>query len=476
MSGDQVTDTIDSGNNDPPLSAGPANSSIENNHILKNSEWLCGFRVDNIDRPQVLPRQVASYVEGATPFIEETNTVRTEVVTMYNKRESNYVHHGWSVGAIVTVSPWTSSRIHATNRHNIGGAWVTKRTLFTRLRLQVLLQDLAPIPEFMAAIKAGLRQPTRFERCQAVYMLSVAVSATEWRAIIIVTVAPIISLLTENLQAQLVQLYAERLSYIPPLAIEPVSWQREVYDDTNNASRTISRVGIRIGYYVDRLSVTYLNGETSSGGREGGAKHIFVLANGDYIIEMLTCTDNNNWLRGIQFITNTGRCSAIYGRWEDIPAIARSRGGILAGFWMRTKLDPNDNEAITGVWGIWLHDYISRVPKQNDVYSDYYGAKTQTGTCFNDRALVGNSSSMHTSSVGIGSGVDVDSIQNGERKTPRHGGPGDHPHQLELGDEEYIVSVSGRHNESFLTQLYFGTNLGRISNIYDNGAGKEFPA
>ncbi|CAE6489676.1 unnamed protein product [Rhizoctonia solani] len=466
---------------------------------LKNSGWLCGFRVDNIDKPQVLPHRVALYADGETPFIEETNEMRTEVATMDNKRESNYVHHGWSAGAIATVSPWTTSRIHATNRHNSGGAWVTKKILATRLRIQVLPQDLAPVPEFVVAMEEAVSRSTRFERLQAVYhalsrwgdvvpieieigfsltltdteanfkkvnapsspnittpnisgdglQLPASLSnslahlstiktasimrkgaadsmgwnddawatkdvpATEWRTTTIVTVVPTICLLPDDFQAQLAHLYAEKLSYVPPLAIEPIIWRRAIYDNTGNASRTISRVGIRIGYRIESISVAYLDGEASRGGVERGAEQTFVLANGDYIIEMLTCADNDGWLCGLQFITNTGRCSAIYGRWEGVPIIARSRGGILAGFSIRTKLDVDDNEEITGVWGIWRHDYISQVPKENDVYSDYFGVEAQSGICFNDRTLIGNSSSMRISSVEIGFGDGIDSIQVG---------------------------------------------------------------
>ncbi|KAG8726167.1 hypothetical protein FRC11_000692, partial [Ceratobasidium sp. 423] len=75
----------------------------------------------------------------------------------------------WSNGAVATISPWTSSRIDATNLPNPEGDWVTRRTLVTRLRVQVLLEDLAPVPELVAAIEEALDRPTRFEKFQAVY-------------------------------------------------------------------------------------------------------------------------------------------------------------------------------------------------------------------------------------------------------------------------------------------------------------------
>ncbi|KAG8747361.1 hypothetical protein FRC11_012413 [Ceratobasidium sp. 423] len=158
-------DSVD--NNAPPPES--TNNLEENSHILNNNGWLCGFRVDKMDGPQALTRRVASYIDGAAPMIEETNNILTETITAHNKRESNYVHQGWSNGAVATVSPWTSSRIDATNLPNPEGDWVTRRALVTRLRVQVLLEDLVPVPEFVAAIEEALDRPTRFEKFQAVY-------------------------------------------------------------------------------------------------------------------------------------------------------------------------------------------------------------------------------------------------------------------------------------------------------------------
>ncbi|KAG8701827.1 hypothetical protein FRC11_011873, partial [Ceratobasidium sp. 423] len=129
---------------------------------------LCGFRVDNMDGPQVVAHQVASHVDGAAPFIEK-NDIFTEIITTHHKRESNYIHQGWSVGAAATISPWTLSRRDATNRYNAGGTWTTRRMLAPRLRAQVLLEDLIPVPEFEAAIEQALTRPSRFEKFQAVY-------------------------------------------------------------------------------------------------------------------------------------------------------------------------------------------------------------------------------------------------------------------------------------------------------------------
>ncbi|CAE6426585.1 unnamed protein product [Rhizoctonia solani] len=563
--------------NNAPLPPGFTTGPSGNDQILKNAGWLCGFRVDNMDGPQVVARQVASYVDGAALFVEEKDDIFTEIITTHLKHESHYVHQGWSVGAVTTVSPWTLSRRDATNRYNAGGTWITRRTLALRLRLQVLLEDLVPAPEFEAAIEEALTRPSRFEKFQAVYQalsrwgdvvpleielgssLSLTdteanfaqlpvttlynsfthlstiktaniarkgvasnlewregtwtmagVPATGWRPIRIVTVVPTISLLADSLQARLTKLYAERFSYVPSLMFDPIGWQCKTHDDTNNASRTISSVEIHGTDEIIGLSIKYLDGVVSRGGRDAGNRHTFALNSGEHIVEILTCTIHE-WRHGIQFITNTGRCSVIYGMLEGTPIISRSKGGVLAGFSTSSKEHPEWNYLITGVRGIWRYDLLPRVPKENDVYSDYYGAATEHGKGFNDRALIGNSNSMRISSIEVWSGAGIDGIQvglkpytpsqsvahhsynvrsntqkftytddensqNDKLKTACHGGSGGAHHSFELRNGEYIVSASGRFNEEGVTQLCFVTNLSRRTEVYGEGDGQPFSA
>ncbi|KAH7333550.1 Jacalin-like lectin domain-containing protein [Rhizoctonia solani] len=200
---------------------------------------------------------------------------------------------------------------------------------------------------------------------------------------------------------------------------------------------------------------------------------------------MVTCTDGE-WLRAMQFITSKGRCSVIYGMLDGIPVISRSKGGILAGFLASSKKHPQWEFMMTSAEGIWRHDLMPKIPKENDVYSDYYGARNLPGTSFNDRALIANSNSMYISNVTIQAGAHIDGIQftyrdarNGQHdksKTQHHGGFGGTHYSFELGEGEYIVSVSGKYNEKYLTQLCFGTNLGRMSDVYGGGAGNTFSA
>ncbi|CAE6405292.1 unnamed protein product [Rhizoctonia solani] len=318
--------------------------------------------------------------------------------------------------------------------------------------------------------------------------IAMDVLATEWRPIKISAVTPTFTLLSDSLQEQLSELSAKKLSYFPPLTISPIRFLCTIYDNTNNASKTISAVKIHGTDYIVCLSLTYRDSvsSTSRDSGKGGFRHSpFTLVNGEYIIEMLTCSDGE-WMRGVQFVTSTGRCSAIYGLLEGVPVISRRKGGILAGFSINTKKHPTWDYLVVGVRGIWRHDAIQSIPKENDVYSDYFGAQRQHGTAFNDRALIGNSNSMYISNIEIRAGAGIDGIQftygdasNGQHdklKSPHHGGFGGISYQFGLGDGEHIISVSGKCDEIYLTQICFGTNLGRTSEVYGEGSGQPFSA
>ncbi|CAE6475132.1 unnamed protein product [Rhizoctonia solani] len=505
-----------------------------------------------MDGPQLTTSQVASYKDGSTPLIEETNSIITEVVTTRNKRESNFVHHGWSGGAVATLSPWMSSRIHATNRHNPVGTWITRRTLAQRLTARVLAEDLVPAPEFKTAIEEALSHSTRFEKFQAVYCvlnrwgdvipleieLGISLSLTDteanfaqfpaatsynsltnasktktaniiqkgaansvgcedgmwtttdvpssqWKLIRVTAVVPTLNLLSTDTRTRLSDLHDELLAYVPPLTIDIVHSECTIHDDMVNAAKTISQVGIRYGHHIVALSVTYLDGVTSGDGGDVGMAGTFTLTEGEHIAEIMTCA-SDEWLHAIQFITNKGRCSAIYGWFQGTPTVSRSEGGVLAGFSMRTKKHPQHGYMVTEANGIWRHDLIPRTPKESDVYSDYFGAKNQHGQGFNDRALIGNSSSIHITCVEVRAHGEIHSIEftytdtrNGKNrkfKAPRHGGSHGPYYRFDLGEGEHIVSVTGKYNDNWLTHLCFGTNLGRTSEVYGGGGGESFSA
>ncbi|KAL5638765.1 hypothetical protein ACGC1H_003202 [Rhizoctonia solani] len=523
-----------------------------------NDPGLRGFRVDSVDGPRISAHKVASYVDGASPSIEDSDTsnLSTDISVSKNERELNYSHRGWSLGAIREISPWTSSRIAANNQPNQTGTWYTRTTKTKRVRVEALLEDLTPAPEFEAAIEEALGLPTVFEKFQAVYHAlnrwgdvipleieigsSIALSSTQldhvqsseinersfdnisqfstiknstvaitgadltltydqwattndlasntwWQRIAINKVVPTANLLSGDLQTRLSELYAQRLCCIPPGGVGPVNQQYRTYDDTQHASKTISSIKIRCSYFIELLSITYSDGLTSTkhgGGGHVGVEYEFALATGEHITEMLTWT-RGEWLHGLQFVTSMGRCSDQYGIHYGTPTVSRCIGGILVGFLSHTKLHPEYKEMYHSVQGIWRRDLVPRVPKEDDIYSEYFG-DIQNGRAFNDRTLVGNSTSIHISSVEVRSDEWIDSIQfnytdivnSREHKlsTIRRGGPGGPHHQFALQDGEHIVTISGRHEANCITQLCFGTSRGRTSEVFGSGKGQTFSA
>ncbi|CAE6405255.1 unnamed protein product [Rhizoctonia solani] len=451
-----------------------------NDSILQKAGWLHGLRMDDICGPRVSARQVASYVDGATVFIEYTNELSTETIVTSTKRETNYVHRGWSMGAIATVSPWTLSRIAARNQPNAEGTWYTKLTKAKRLKVEVKLEDLAGVPEFEAAIENALKQPTTFEKFQAIYR-----TLDRWGDVVPLEIEIGSSLAMTDTKIDHLQfpetgernfnstarLSAIKIADITVVVcvqqyirdIDAYRYYHKTYDDNQHSLKTISSVMIRFSDFIELLTATYSDSTISS--KHGGSGHVgtghkFMLATDEHIAEMFIWR-HDEWIRGFQFITSMGQCSPQYGTHDGLPTIARSRGGVLAGFLIHTRNHSQHGQMYSDVQGVWRHDLIPRVLKEDDVYSDYLG--DSNGRAFNDRVLVGNSNSVRATSVEIRSGDCIDSIQftyvdvidGREYKfmTPRHGGPGGSPHQFVLEDGEHIVTVSGWHGEQRITQL-----------------------
>ncbi|CAE7186673.1 unnamed protein product [Rhizoctonia solani] len=314
-------------------------------------------------------------------------------------------------------------------------------------------------------------------------------SNTQWQRVAVNKVTPTVNLLPSHLRARLSGLYAKQLCYIPPGGVGPanVLYAYQTYDDTKHASRTISSITIRCSYFIEVLAITYSDGLTTTkhgGGGHVGVEYEFALATGEHIIEMLIWVEGD-WLFGLQFVTNLGRCSDQYGIQFGPPIVARCKGGILVGFLSHTKLHPEYKEMYHKVQGIWRCDLLPRIPKEDDVYSEYFGDKNRNGRAFNDRVLVGNSTSIHISSVEVWSGEFIDRIQftyteivDGRefKSTAQHGGPGGSYHRFALENGEQIVTVSGKHEAACITQLCFVTNRGRTSEVFGGGKGQSLSA
>ncbi|CAE6416079.1 unnamed protein product [Rhizoctonia solani] len=302
--------------------------------------------------------------------------------------------------------------------------------------------------------------------------LTKEVPSPQWRKIRISAVVPTLNLLSAELQSQLSQLYAKRLSYSPPLTIGPVDSSSRTHDDIDHASHQISGIIVYATDFVRSLTFLYKDGTRSKhrGTDSYGAEHEFTLADGEFITEMLIWGDD--WIRGLQFVTNFGRCSPHFGGGgtvEHTPTIARSKGGILVGALTMIKQFGRQGFILHKIQGIWRHDLVDKVPKQDDVFSDYYGAKIG-GLLFNDRVIVRNSD-MAISKIEIRCYAVINSIQftyvgktdegTIESQTMRHGGPGGQEKQFVLEPGEHVVSVSGRYDDERITQLCFVTNRGK---------------
>lgn len=277
----------------------------------------------------------------------------------------------------------------------------------------------------------------------------ISVPPLHWRQTRIREAVPTTRLLPIELQDQLSQLYAQRLSYTP--AITRSDSTCSTHDDTPHASRNISSITIYATGDVRSVTFSYADKMSSSkheGSEIGGSQHEFVLTDGEYITEMFIWSDN--WVYGLQFVTNFGRCSPNMGGCWNKPIVARCKGGVLVG--AVSLIKPHDfGHLLRDIQGIWRHDVIDKVPKEDDVFFEYFGSKK--GMPFNDRVVVRNSD-MAISKVEVGCGSEIDSLQLtylentrqglSEHQTERHGGLGGSKKQFTLENGEHIVSVLGK--------------------------------
>ncbi|KAG8753705.1 hypothetical protein FRC11_007176, partial [Ceratobasidium sp. 423] len=315
------------------------------------------------------------------------------------ERETNYIHHGWSLGAVSTISPWISSRIAVNNQPNAEGTWLTRRALVLRFRVRVSLADLVPAEGFKAEIEAALEKRTVFTKFEAVYRalhkwgdvvaleiemgtslvftdletnvhqlpdtatwneirnrlaasqtarttrqegmdylhweneewpnLKTTVSPIHWCQTRIREVVATTRLLPVELQDQLSQLYAQRLSYAPVIAHG--DGPRKAHDDAPYTLKRVSSIIVYATVHIRSITFSYADKSLSKheGSETGGFEHEFVLTDGEHITEIFIW--RGDWIHGIQFVTNFGRCSLQFGGGWGTPTVARSKGGVLVG-------------------------------------------------------------------------------------------------------------------------------------------------
>ncbi|CAE6473783.1 unnamed protein product [Rhizoctonia solani] len=298
-----------------------------------------------------------------------------------------------------------------------------------------------------------------------------------WRQTRVRSVVDTIRLLPVELQGQLSQLYARRLSYVPAITIGPGDSTCKTHDDTPLAGQTISGATIYASDYIRSMKFVYVDKliwSKHEGSESYGSEHDFVLGDGEYITEMLIWKSSWGYVNGLQLITNVGRCSPHFGGVWGTPTVVRSKGGVLVGIISLIK-QHDYGRMFRDIQGIWRHDVFDTVPKEEDVFSDYFGS--EKGKPFNDRIVVRNSD-MAISKIEIWSDSVIDCLQftyrdkasqgHNEAQTERHGGRGNRK-EFALETGEHVVSVSGRYNNERVTQLSFVTDKSRSTEVFGQG-------
>jgi hypothetical protein len=101
------------------------------------------------------------------------NDIITESITTKTERQANYVQQGWSLSAIATTTPWTTSRMTGINLRSVDqeGERITKRFMFQRLSFHLRANELEPVPEFEADVRTALAKSSSFEQFHELYRI-----------------------------------------------------------------------------------------------------------------------------------------------------------------------------------------------------------------------------------------------------------------------------------------------------------------
>ncbi|CAE6459947.1 unnamed protein product, partial [Rhizoctonia solani] len=165
-------------------------------------------------------------------------------------------------------------------------------------------------------------------------------SPVHWRQTRIREVVATTRLLPIELQDQLSRLYAQRLSYAP--VITRGDHPHKTCDGTPHSTKSVSKVIVHEAGHIRNITFLYADESLSKheGSGPGSSEHVFMLTAGEHITEVLIW--KGDWIYGLQFITNFGRCSLPFGGGWGVPTVARSKGGVLVGAASLIKQHPPD--------------------------------------------------------------------------------------------------------------------------------------
>ncbi|CUA68620.1 hypothetical protein RSOLAG22IIIB_07996 [Rhizoctonia solani] len=488
-----------------------ASTSLKNfqdkDALLQNIGYLCGVRVDNNDGPQTLTRQVAKFTGRGSPFVQQitsriasNNQPNTEGTWLTKRTLVQRFRVRVSPKDLAPV-PEFKAEIEAalkrsTTFHQFEAVYQTLHDWGDVVPLEIemgaslvftdLESNMSKLPDtavwnnthYLTTIRTG--RTTRQEGTdywENVISPGRDIRPLDWRRTRVTNVLDTIRLLPVELQGRLSELYTRRLSYIPAITIGPSDSSCTTHDDTPLAGKTISGVSIYASDYIRSIKFSYAD-KLSWGKHEGseacGSQHDFLLENGEYVTELLIWKSSWRYVNGLQLVTNSGRCSPHFGGVWGTPTVARSKGGVLVGIISLIK-QHDYGRMFRDIQGIWRHDIFDKIPKEEDVFSDYFGS--EHGKPFNDRIVVRNSD-MAISKMEIWSGSVIDCLQftyrdkagqgRNETQTECHGGRGNRK-EFVLETDEHFVSVSGRYDNERITQLSFVTNKSRSTEVFGKG-------
>ncbi|KAG8777034.1 hypothetical protein FRC12_000575 [Ceratobasidium sp. 428] len=288
-----------------------------------------------------------------------------------------------------------------------------------------------------------------------------------------------IDLLQEELRERLATLYACILTFDPP-GLDGRDDIHRTWDDTSHALKTMSRVITRGEKLVSGVSAEYADGSQSNAYGKGKHEHVFSLASGEYISDVVVC--ENPWdEHAIQFVTTRGRVSPFYGGSYGGLKILSCDDGVLAGFIGRIKRW-EEMDVVARIQAIWRRD-IPRVPHTpSGRQAIYIGGLN--GVPFSDWPYNPAPHTAYISRVDIQCGDAIRGIQmtytqkcdDGAvvSQTPYRGKSEGEKHSFELAPDEYIDAVSGNQTENTIVRLCYYTNKGRTSGHFGGNTGTAF--
>ncbi|KAG8701178.1 hypothetical protein FRC09_005515 [Ceratobasidium sp. 395] len=303
--------------------------------------------------------------------------------------------------------------------------------------------------------------------------------AHEWRMVRVLRVMSTIDLLERELRERLAALHACILTFNPP-GLDGRDDIHRTWDDTLHALKTMSRVITRGEVLVNGVSIEYADGSQSNAYGKGKHEHVFSLASGEYISDVIVC--ENPWdVHAIQFVTTRGRVSPFYGGDYGGLKILNSDDGVLAGLTGRIKTWEG-SDVVARIQTIWRRD-IPRVPHtpsgRQAIYIGGPDGIPLSDWPYNPAPHTAYISRVDVQCEDAVRGIQMTYTQKYDdgavvSQAPCRGKSEGEKHSFELAPDEYIVAVSGNQTDTLIVRICFYTNKGRTSGHFGGNTGTAF--